>query len=37
MTAKEMYPVLAPLIDEDLDSRLKLDKGHEITVEYSVF
>jgi len=27
----------AVLIDGDLDSRLKLDKGHEITVKYSTF
>jgi len=37
MTASEMYPVLAPLIRKDLDSRIKLDKERGITVEYSVF
>lgn len=37
MTASEMYPVLAPLIRKDIDSRIKLDKERDITVEYSVF
>lgn len=37
MTASHMYPVLAPLIRKDLDSRIDLDEEHGITVEYSVF